>query len=182
MRAEPRKPATRRPRRARATGRSRKRYFSSRKPPKAMAAARVQLAFVAVTTDTELGVATPVIVSGAGGGLLPPGGFGEFAAVPLPPPPHPAKRQRKSAAATAARIETCFTYTPLAGEKSPRDRSTASAGRTAGFNSRCTKEDTAHAPPTLCRQRRESGSAVVSLMVESAIEEWTDSTPGIFER
>ena len=78
------------------------------------------MAFVAVTTDTELGVATPVMVSGVDGGLLPPGA-GAFAAVPLPPPPHP-EMKTKSDAATAARNETCFTYTPLEGKDSPRPR------------------------------------------------------------
>jgi len=42
------------------------------------------LAFVAVTTDTELGVAMPWMVSGAEGGL-PPLGVG---AVTASPPPH----------------------------------------------------------------------------------------------
>jgi hypothetical protein len=77
------------------------------------------LAFVAVTTDTELGVATPVMVSGVDG-LLPPGA-GVFAAVPPSPPPLPAIKT-KSEAATTARNETCFTYTPLEGKDSPRPR------------------------------------------------------------
>jgi hypothetical protein len=66
------------------------------------ALAAAQLAFVAVTTETELGVATPDIVSGAGGagGGLSLDGGGAAAVVP-PPPPHPAIRHINAAALAA---------------------------------------------------------------------------------
>ena len=146
------------------------------------------MAFVAVTTDTELGVATPVMVSGVDGGLLPPGA-GVFAAVPLPPPPHPVIRHRKSAAAAAARNETCFTYTPLKGFKdSTRPRHSIGSLRRGLQREVYERRVSARASCFMSLrkraggQRRESGSAVVSLIVDSAIEEWTDSTPGILER
>jgi hypothetical protein len=56
-----------------------------------------QFALVAVTTETELGVATPWMVSGAagGGGVFPEGGVTDEP----PPPPHAATRLNSAAQA-----------------------------------------------------------------------------------
>ena len=66
-----------------------------------------QFALVAVTTETELGVATPVIVSGTGtvgvegGGVFDNGG----ALDEVPPPPHAAMRHKSAARPAALRAE-----------------------------------------------------------------------------
>jgi len=65
-------------------------------PEKIERPGRAQFALVAVTTETELGVATPWMVSGAtgGGGVLPSGGVLEE-----PPPPHAVTRHKNAAQA-----------------------------------------------------------------------------------
>jgi hypothetical protein len=62
-----------------------------------------QFALVAVTTDTELGVATPVIVSGTGGVGTEGGGvFDDGGALEEEPPPPQAAMRHKSAVKPAA--------------------------------------------------------------------------------
>jgi hypothetical protein len=63
-----------------------------------------QLAFVAVTTDTELGVATPWIASGAEGGTSPEGGGAAAGALP---PPHAVTRNNTAAVPTMLRRARC---------------------------------------------------------------------------
>ena len=65
-----------------------------------------QFALVAVTTETELGVATPVIVSGTGTVGVEGGGvFDNGGVLDEVPPPHAAMRHKSAARPAALRAE-----------------------------------------------------------------------------
>jgi hypothetical protein len=125
----------------------------------------------------------PWIVSGSVGGEPPPGG----GVMVLLPPPHAAMRHNIAARPAVLANPPAHPLCDVRKE-TPLYMSTTGAviGRAAAYFNRGvrkTGQRTVGAPYVPKKsQRRDRGSAVVSLMVESAIDECTDSTPGIFER
>ena len=102
-----------------------------------------QFALVAVTTETELGVATPWMVSGTGGVVEGGGVFDEggvTAEVP-PPPPHAAMRHNSAARPAAVRARR----SDLSNGLLLRHRPTGEWFRESVLRERvCTKEETPH--------------------------------------